>query len=146
MIAAQLLDYVEATTSGFITVVVIYAVIQSVISPFLARFAAKNATAFLGGVGLVATFVALVAATALGDPLTITGGVETLIAATVIVWLVTALATLLLPFGWSRPESSPRGSDVPAQCPGRHRVWLLPSAQAGSRSASRSRKTWSRRS
>ncbi len=71
--------------------------IQSVISPFLARFAAKNATAFLGGVGLVATFVALVAATALGDSLTITGGVETWIAATVIVWLVTALATLLLP-------------------------------------------------
>ena len=98
VIAAQLLDDVEVTTSGFITVVVIYAVIQSVISPFLARFAAKNATAFLGGVGLVATFVALVAATALGDSLTITGGVETWIAATVIVWLVTALATLLLPF------------------------------------------------
>ena len=98
VVAAQLLDDVEVTTSGFITVVVIYAVIQSVISPFLARFAAKNATAFLGGVGLVATFVALVAATALGDSLTITGGVETWIAATVIVWLVTALATLLLPF------------------------------------------------
>ncbi len=97
-VAAQLLDDVEVTTSGFITVVLIYAVIQSVISPFLARFAAKNASAFLGGVGLVATFVALVAATALGDSLTITGGVETWIAATVIVWLVTALATLLLPF------------------------------------------------
>jgi Mycobacterial 4 TMS phage holin, superfamily IV len=98
VVAAQLLDDVEVTASGFITVVLIYAVIQSIISPFLARFAAKNATAFLGGVGLVATFVALVAATALGDSLTITGGVVTWISATVIVWLVTALATLLLPF------------------------------------------------
>lgn len=95
--AATILDGVDVTAQGFITVVVIYSVIQLVIGPFLMKVAAKNATAFLGGTGLLATFVALVAAKYWGDSLTISG-VGTWIAATVIVWLVTALATLLLPF------------------------------------------------
>lgn len=99
LIAADLiLDDVEVTASGFIFVVVLYAVIQAVIAPFLMRVAAKNATAFLGGIGLVATFVALLAASYFGDALTISGGATTWISATVIVWLVTAVATLLLPF------------------------------------------------
>jgi Mycobacterial 4 TMS phage holin, superfamily IV len=97
LVAAAVLDDVSVTASGFILVVVLYAVIQSVIAPFLMRVAAKSATAFLGGVGLVATFVALLAASWFGDSLTITGGAVTWISATVIVWLATAIATLLLP-------------------------------------------------
>jgi hypothetical protein len=98
IVAAAILDDVEVTAGGFVLVVVVYAVVQSVISPFLLKVAAKNATAFLGGIGLLATFVALVVATLVGDSLTIDGGVATWILATLIVWLVTALATLLLPF------------------------------------------------
>jgi Na+/melibiose symporter-like transporter len=99
LIAADMfLDDVEVSASGFILVVVIYAVLQSVIAPFMMRMIAKNATAFLGGAGLLATFVALLVATWFGDALTISGGVVTWIAATVIVWLVTAIATMLLPF------------------------------------------------
>lgn len=48
--------------------------------------------------GLVASFVALFVATLVGNSLTISGGATTWIAATVIVWLATALATVLLPF------------------------------------------------
>ncbi len=96
LVASWLLDGVEVTAAGFITVVVIYSVIQLVISPFMMKVAAKNASAFLGGTGLLATFVALIAAKLWGDALTISG-VGTWIAATVIVWLVTAVATLLLP-------------------------------------------------
>ncbi|MGD9962213.1 phage holin family protein [Nocardioides sp.] len=97
LIAASLiLDDFSISASGFIFVVVIYALIQSIISPFLMKVAAKNATAFLGGIGLVATFVALLVVTLIGDSLTIKGA-STWILATLIVWLVTALASFLLP-------------------------------------------------
>lgn len=97
LVAALLLDDVEVTLSGFLIVVVVFAVLQSVLGPFIAKVAAKNATAFLGGIGLVTTFVALLVSTLVSDSLDIDGGVVTWIAATVIVWLVTALATVLLP-------------------------------------------------
>ncbi len=95
--AALILDDVRLQVSGFIVAVLLYAVIQSVIAPFIAKVAAKNATALLGGVGLVAAFIALLATSLIGDSLSISGGVVTWISATVIVWLVTAVATLLLP-------------------------------------------------
>ncbi len=98
LVAASVLDGVNVTASGFLLAVVLFAVIQSVISPFIAKVTARNAAALLGGVGLLATFVALLATSLVGDSLTITGGVSTWLAATLLVWLVTALATLLLPF------------------------------------------------
>ncbi len=97
LVAAAVLDDVRISASGFLFVVIIYTVIQSVISPFIAKMAALHASAFLGGTGLAATFVALLLAKLFGDALTIDGGVTTWIAATVIVWLVTAVATLCVP-------------------------------------------------
>jgi hypothetical protein len=97
LVAASLVDGVEVTASGFVVAVVLFAVIQSVLSPFIAKVTARNAAALLGGVGLLSTFVALWLTTRLGDALTIDGGAGTWIAATVVVWLATALATLLLP-------------------------------------------------
>jgi hypothetical protein len=97
LVAASLVDGVEVTASGFVVAVVLFAVIQSVLSPFIAKVTARNAAALLGGVGLLSTFVALWLTTLLGDALTIDGGAGTWIAATVVVWLATALATLLLP-------------------------------------------------
>jgi uncharacterized membrane protein YvlD (DUF360 family) len=97
LVAAALVDGVDVTTGGFVVAVVLFAVIQSVLAPFIARVTAKNASALLGGVGLLSTFVALWLTTLIGDSLTIDGGASTWIAATVIVWLATALATLLIP-------------------------------------------------
>jgi hypothetical protein len=97
LVASWVLDDVRIQVSGFLAVVVIYSVIQLVISPFVMKMAARHATAFLGGSGLVATFLALLVAVAWGDALSISG-VGTWIAATVVVWLTTALATLALPF------------------------------------------------
>lgn len=94
--ASLLLDDVQVTAGGFVTVVVIYAVVQSVMSPFIAKVAAKNASAFMGGTGLIAAFLGLLAATWFGDALEIQG-TSTWILATLVVWLVTALATLFLP-------------------------------------------------
>lgn len=98
LVAAWLVDGVAVTAGGFLLAVVIFALIQSILSPFIAKVTAKNASALLGGVGLLSTFVALWLTTVLGDSLTISGGAGTWLFATVIVWLATALATLLIPF------------------------------------------------
>lgn len=97
LVTAWLVDGFEVSAGGFLTAVVLFAVIQSVLAPFIAKVTAQNASALLGGVGLLSTFVALWLTALLGDALTIDGGATTWIAATVIVWLATALATLLLP-------------------------------------------------
>lgn len=95
-VASLLLPDLTVTPSGFITAVVVFAVTQSVLSPFLAKVIARGAPAFLGGIGLVSTFVALWIASLFPGGLTIVGW-QTWILAALVVWLVTALATLLLP-------------------------------------------------
>ena len=83
---------------GFFLAIVIFAVLQSVLAPWLARVAQRNAPALLGGIGIVSTFVALVVVVLIpGAGLTITTPWWTWLVAPVIVWLVTALATLFLP-------------------------------------------------
>ncbi|MGO4204580.1 hypothetical protein AB4Z09_23085 [Rhodococcus sp. TAF43] len=98
--AVWLLPEVSVSAAGFVTAVVIFAIAQSVLSPFITKIAAKNAPAFLGGIGLVSTFVALVIASAFGG-LSISGW-RTWVLATLVVWLVTALATLVLPLVFLR--------------------------------------------
>ncbi|WP_139142662.1 hypothetical protein [Humibacillus sp. DSM 29435] len=85
------------TFGGFRFTVVIYAAVQSVAAPFLTKLADSHARVLLGGMGLVSTFVALLATSLLGSSLKVAGGVRTWVLATLIVWLVTAIATLLLP-------------------------------------------------
>ena len=75
---------------------VVFSIAQAILSPFILKMASRYASAFLGGIGLVSTLVALILASVLTHGLTIRG-VGSWVAATVLVWLVTALATLLLP-------------------------------------------------
>lgn len=107
LVAAAVVDGVAVSAAGLLVAVVVFAVLQSVLAPFLAKVAARNAPAFLGGIGLVSTFVALLAASSLTNALTISGGVGTWVAATVVVWLATAVATLALPvlLAWFGLES-----------------------------------------
>lgn len=106
LVASLILSGFSAPASGFITAVVIFAIAQSVLSPFIAKMAKRHAPAFLGGIGLVSTFVALLLAQIFSD-LRITG-TTTWISATVIVWLVTALATLVLPLLFVRKKVQER--------------------------------------
>lgn len=104
-VAALLLPGVRLTWQGFVLVVVIFALVQSLLAPVITKVAARRARAFLGGVGLISTFVALVLASWIADGLVITG-VVTWLLATVIVWLITALATVLLPAVFLRERSA----------------------------------------
>ena len=96
-VTSLVVEGVEVTLSGYAITVAIFAVAQSILTPFIAKVVSQNARAFLGGVGLVSTFVALLLASFFGDALTITGGALPWLAATVLTWLFTAVATLLLP-------------------------------------------------
>lgn len=113
LVADLMLDGVSVTASGFVITVVVFAVLQSVLSPFIAKMVARYAPAFLGGIGLVSSYVALLIASLVGSSLTI-DGVSTWVLATIVVWLVTALATFLLPFVLLRKavdgDGSRRGS------------------------------------
>lgn len=96
LVASLLIPGVSVSISGFITAVVIFAVAQAILAPFFLKMASRYASAFLGGIGLVSTLAALILASVLTNGLVIRG-IGAWIAATVVVWLVTALATLLLP-------------------------------------------------
>ena len=96
LVAAWLVPGMSVSASGFITAVVLFSLAQAILSPFILKMASRYASAFLGGIGLVSTLVALILASVLTHGLTIRG-VGSWVAATVLVWLVTALATLLLP-------------------------------------------------
>lgn len=96
LVAAWLIPGVSVSVSGFITAVVIFTVAQAILSPFFLKMASRYASAFLGGIGLVSTLAALILASVFTNGLSIRG-IGSWVAATVLVWLVTALATLLLP-------------------------------------------------
>lgn len=97
IVASAVLDDFHLHAGGFIVALVIFALAQLILGPFIARVVRNNAEALLGGVGLVSTFVALLIASLIGDGLEI-NGVAAWIAGTVIVWLVTAIATMVVPF------------------------------------------------
>ncbi len=67
-------------------------------SPLIFKMTAKNASALMGGVGLISTFIALWLTTIItgADGLTITGASAWLFG-TLLVWLITAIAGWVLP-------------------------------------------------
>lgn len=96
LVAHWVLADFQVHLGGFLLAVVLFAVIQSVITPFIMKMSTRYAPAFVGGAGLVATLLALFAATLLPGGIEIRG-VATWLIATLIVWLVTATATVVLP-------------------------------------------------
>src|SRR5690625_5792086 len=60
--AALILDDVEVTASGFVVTAVIFAVVQSLVTPLLEKVDRDKASALLGGVGVVAALGALLVA------------------------------------------------------------------------------------
>jgi uncharacterized membrane protein YvlD (DUF360 family) len=95
-VASLVVDGFEISTSGFIVAVLVFAVLQSILSPWILVMTRRYAGALTGGVGLISTFIALWVATLVTDGLTITGATAWLLGG-VVVWLATMLGTLLLP-------------------------------------------------
>ena len=99
IVASLVLDEFEIDVTGFIVALIIFTVALALMTPFLASVLSRNrsSSAALGGVALIATFVALLITDLLSDGLSISG-TGTWIAATVIVWLASLLAVFILPF------------------------------------------------
>ena len=97
IVAAAVLDGMHMNVSGFLLAVIIFTVVFALMQPFLVSQFRRSNSAALGGVALIATFIALVVTDILSDGFTI-NGVGTWIAATVIVWVSALLAAFILPF------------------------------------------------
>ncbi|WP_139415856.1 phage holin family protein [Agromyces laixinhei] len=96
LVASWILPEFRIEWGGFIVAILVFAIAQAVLSPFIFNLARQHASAILGGIGLVSTFVALLIASLFPGGITISG-VVTWILATLIVWIITALGTWLLP-------------------------------------------------
>ena len=110
LVAAWLVPDVTLTVSGFILTVIIFAVLQSVLAPFILKITRKYAPAFLGGIGLLSTFVALLISSLVAGGISIRG-VFAWVLATLIVWLVTALGAFLLPTLFLKKKVAGRRDD-----------------------------------
>ena len=93
---------------GILLAVVIFAVLQSILAPWLLKITRRHANALIGGIGLLSTFVALLIAVLIpAAGIGIDGPVAWIIG-TLIVWLVTALASWLLPPIFIRNQAQQR--------------------------------------
>lgn len=110
LVAAWLVPDVTLTVSGFVLTVIIFAVLQSVLAPFILKITRRHAPAFLGGIGLLSTFVALLIASLVAGGISIRG-IFAWVLATLIVWLVTALGAFLLPTLFLKKKVTDRRSD-----------------------------------
>ncbi len=97
IVATAIFEGVRVDTLGFLIVAAIYAVVLGLLTPLFQQQAQRSRSSTLsGGVGLITTFVALAVTAVLSDDLQI-DGFGTWVGATVVVWLATLLASLLLP-------------------------------------------------
>jgi putative membrane protein len=95
-IASLVLDDMSISGAAFVVAVVIFTVLTAVLQPLVTKMAMQNAPALQGSSALVTTLVALVITDLISDGLSISG-LTTWILATIIVWLATMLASVLLP-------------------------------------------------
>lgn len=95
LLAAWLIDGVTLRVGGFLVAVGVFTLAQSILAPFVFNIARKYASAVLGGIGIVATFLALWVATLFPEGLTIEGATAWVVTP-LFVWIVTALGTWIL--------------------------------------------------
>lgn len=94
--AAWLLEDFKLTAGGFVIAVVLFTVVYAIAQPFFTQMAMSKVPALRGGVALVATLVGLIITALITDGLSISG-ISTWFLATVIVWVVALLGSLILP-------------------------------------------------
>lgn len=96
IVASVLLGDFRLRPGGFITTVLIFSVVQLVVTPLIRQVALKHAPALLGGTALVATLVSLLLATIFGSSIDISG-LATWVLAAIVVWATSLAAAVVLP-------------------------------------------------
>ncbi|GAB3599930.1 hypothetical protein [Microbacterium tumbae] len=95
---------------GFVICILVFAILQSILSPWAARLADRYAPVLMGGIGIFSTLIALVVVVLL--PI---GGLRIVdvtgwLLGAVIVWLITALGSILLPSIFLKKKTAPEKS------------------------------------
>jgi putative membrane protein len=96
VVAALVFERMSLDLLSFLFVVVLFTVVLAVARPVIARLAEAKAPVLTGGLAVLATWASLVVTDLLSDGLDIEG-VGTWIGATVVVWLFTVVAGVVLP-------------------------------------------------
>ena len=96
LVASALLDGFDINGAGFITAVLVFTVATVVLGPLVVKIALTSAAFLVGGIALVTTLIGLIITDLFTDGLTI-NGLDTWILATLIIWLCTVLASVILP-------------------------------------------------
>jgi hypothetical protein len=99
IVASLVFDGFDSDATGFVVSLIVFTITVALMTPFLASTLRRNqsASAALGGVALISTFVALLVTEVFTDGLSISG-IGTWIGATLIVWLGSLLAVFILPY------------------------------------------------
>ena len=109
-VTSLIVDGFEVKAEGFLVAVLVFAALQSILSPFILKTTTRNASALTGAVGLISTFIALLAAWAINDSITIDDA-SAWFFGTILVWIVTMLGTLLLPLVLVKKGAEERRAD-----------------------------------
>jgi hypothetical protein len=96
VVAAWIVPGVSLSPPGFIVGVLAFAVMQAILSLTILKLPREYATLLLGGTGLALTILALILASTSTHGLTI-DGMQSWLATTVVVWLVTTIGAVTLP-------------------------------------------------
>lgn len=115
LVASYVLDDFTINTSSFILAVIIFTAATVILGPFITKMAMQNASFLMGGTALVTTLVGLLITTVVTDGLTI-DGVATWLIATVVIWIASMVAQVLLPFILAKLALT-RGSDQATTAP-----------------------------
>ena len=95
---------------GFVVCILIFALLQSILAPWVSKIADRYAPVLMGGIGIFSTLIALVVVVLL--PI---GGLRIVdltgwLLGSVIVWLVTAVGSVLLPLLFLKKRTEKRRS------------------------------------
>ncbi len=91
LVASWVLPDFHLEWGGFLVAIIVFSVAQAILGPFVFNLARQYASAVLGGIGLVTTFLALLIASLFPGGIHI-DGVVTWVLATLIVWIITRSA------------------------------------------------------
>jgi hypothetical protein len=96
LIAAALLPGFRINALSFLLVVLTFSIIQTVLGPLVTKIAFKSLPQLMGGIALVTIFIGLWITDLLMNGMAI-GGISNWLAATLLVWVGSLIATILLP-------------------------------------------------
>ena len=96
LVAAMFLPGFSINARGFVVAVCIFTASTVILEPLISKFARQSAPYLLGGIALVTTFVGLLVTTLVTSGLSITS-IGTWVVATLIIWIATVVASLVLP-------------------------------------------------